>query len=88
MRETVKRVHSAGLRAKGLFIFGLPGETPDTVRTTSDFINALELDELNISKFSPFFGAPIWDECLAGASGTFHQDWRLMNCLHFTFLPM
>ncbi len=85
--ETIKRVHAAGLRAKGLFIFGLPGETPDTVRTTSDFIESLKLDELNISKFSPFPGAPLWAECIAGEDGKVHQDWRLMNCLQFTYVP-
>lgn len=87
VRHTVQEVHSAGLRAKGLFIFGLPGETRETWKETSDFIESLRLDELNISKFSPFFGAPIWDECVNGSSGTFNEDWRLMNCLHFTFLP-
>ena len=83
----MKNAHAADLRAKGLFIFGLPGETPETVQATSDFIDSLELDELNISKFSPFYGAPIWDECVSGKSGAFREDWRLMNCLHFTFVP-
>ena len=38
VRDTVRQIHAAGLRAKGLFIFGMPGETPETVRTTSDFV--------------------------------------------------
>ena len=63
VRATVKSIHAAGLRAKGLFIFGMPGETPETVRTTSDFILSLDLDEMNMTKFSPLHGAPIWDEC-------------------------
>ncbi|WP_343215376.1 radical SAM protein [Ereboglobus sp. PH5-10] len=87
VRETVDRIHIAGLRAKGLFIFGLPGETPDTVRATSDFILSLDLDEMNMTKFSPLYGAPIWDECASGAEGAFTEDWRLLNCLNFTFIP-
>ncbi|MDF9832510.1 anaerobic magnesium-protoporphyrin IX monomethyl ester cyclase [Ereboglobus sp. PH5-5] len=87
VRETVDRIHTAGLRAKGLFIFGLPGETPDTVRATSDFILSLDLDEMNMTKFSPLYGAPIWDECASGAEGAFTEDWRLLNCLNFTFIP-
>ena len=47
------------MRAKGLFIFGMPGETPETVKVTSDFILSLELDEMNMTKFSPLHGAPI-----------------------------
>jgi hypothetical protein len=87
VRDTVARVHAAGLRAKGLFIFGLPGETPQTVRTTSDFIESTPFDEINISKFSPFHGAPLWTACRSGDDGTFHEDWRLLNCLHFTYVP-
>jgi anaerobic magnesium-protoporphyrin IX monomethyl ester cyclase len=85
--QTVRQIHAAGLRAKGLFIFGMPGETPETVKTTSDFILSLNLDEMNMTKFSPLYGAPIWDECVSGEEGTFIEDWRLMNCLNFVFLP-
>jgi magnesium-protoporphyrin IX monomethyl ester (oxidative) cyclase len=87
VRDTVEKIHAAGLRAKGLFIFGLPGETPETLKTTSDFILSLDLDDMNMTKFSPMYGAPIWDECTNGHEGDFHEDWRLMNCLNFTFRP-
>ncbi|MBS1209807.1 MAG: B12-binding radical protein [Proteobacteria bacterium] len=87
VRETVEKIHAAGLRAKGLFIFGLPGETPETVRTTSDFIMSLDLDDMNMTKFSPLYGAPLWDECVSGREGDFIEDWRLMNCLNFVYKP-
>lgn len=87
VRATVRQIHAAGMRAKGLFIFGMPGETPETVKTTSDFILSLELDDMNMTKFSPLHGAPIWDECVSQVSGDFIEDWRLMNCLNFVFLP-
>jgi len=87
VRRTVEQVHAAGLRAKGLFIFGLPGETADTLRATSDFILSLDLDDMNMTKFSPLYGAPIWDECVSGESGDFDEDWRLMNCVNFVFKP-
>ena len=87
VRDTVEKIHAAGLRAKGLFIFGLPGENPQTVQTTSDFILSLDLDDINLTKFSPLYGAPVWDECLQGDAGELHEDWRLMNCLNFVFRP-
>ncbi len=87
VKKTVEQIHAAGLRAKGLFIFGMPGETPETIKTTSDFILSLDLDEMNMTKFSPLHGAPIWDECVSGKSGDFVEDWRLMNCLNFVFKP-
>ena len=87
VRETVEKVHAAGLRAKGLFIFGLPGETPETFQCTSDFILSLDLDDMNLTKFSPLHGAPLWAECVAGTEGQFNEDWRLLNCLNPVFLP-
>ena len=40
-----------------------------------------------MTKFTPFHGAPSWKECISGSDGTFHEDWRLMNCLNFVFKP-
>lgn len=87
VRKTVHDIHAAGLRAKGLFIFGMPGETEETFRRTSDFILELGLDEMNMTKFAPLHGAPIWDECVAQTEGEFNEDWRLMNCLNFVYKP-
>jgi radical SAM superfamily enzyme YgiQ (UPF0313 family) len=84
---TVSRIRRKGMRVKGLFIVGLPGETPSTLRQTSDFIAKTDFDEVNLAKFSPFPGAPVWQECISGQAGEFHQDWRLMNCLNFCFVP-
>lgn len=85
VRETVARIHAAGLRAKGLFIMGLPGETEESARKTSDFALSLGLDDMNMAKFTPFPGAPIWRDI--ADHGKFREDWRLMNCLNFVFLP-
>lgn len=87
VRDTVAKVHVAGLRAKGLFIFGLPGETPETFQRTSDFILSLDLDDMNLTKFSPLPGAPLWAECVTGQEGEFNEDWRLLNCVNSVFLP-
>jgi len=40
-----------------------------------------------MTKFSPMYGAPIWDECVSGETGAFDEDWRLMNCLNFVYRP-
>ncbi len=87
VRETVERVHAAGLHAKGLFICGLPGETPGAFQATSDFIESMDFDDMNMTKFAPFHGAPIWKECANGNEGSFHEDWRMLNCLNFAFVP-
>jgi len=85
VRDTVARIKMAGLRAKGLFMMGLPGETEESIRATSDFVMSLGLDDMNMAKFTPFPGAPVW----AGIEkeGAMEYDWQQMNCLNFVFVP-
>ncbi len=85
VRTTVKRIQDIGLRVKGLFMMGLPGETEASIKTTSDFVLSLDLDDMNMAKFTPFHGAPIFPSITE--HGDFREDWRLMNCLNFVFLP-
>jgi radical SAM superfamily enzyme YgiQ (UPF0313 family) len=83
VRDTVKRIQSAGLRAKGLFMMGLPGETEDSIKKTSDFVISLGLDDMNMSKFTPFHGAPIWKTIFQ--QGTVDEDWRKTELPQFRF---
>ena len=85
VRDTVKRIQATGLRAKGLFMMGLPGETEESIRRTSDFAMSLGLDDMNMSKFTPFHGAPLWANI--HKEGQLEEDWRQMNCLNFVFVP-
>lgn len=85
MNTTVKRIQKNGLRAKGLFMMGLPGETEETIKMTTDFIAKLELDDMNMTKFTPFPGSPIYQTI--NEEGTFIEKWELMNCLNFVFVP-
>ncbi len=85
VKETVQRIQTAGLRAKGLFMMGVVGDTEESIRRTSDFISELGLDDMNMSKFTPFPGAPCWNTI--GENGSFEEDWRRMNCLNFVFVP-
>jgi anaerobic magnesium-protoporphyrin IX monomethyl ester cyclase len=85
IRDTVKRIQARGLRAKGLFIMGLPGDTAESIQKTSDYAMSLDLDDMNMSKFTPFHGAPIWPRI--HEFGRFEQDWRKMNCINFVFVP-
>ena len=86
MLITVEKIQQAGLRAKGLFIMGLPGETEKTIQITANFINRLKLDDMNMTKFTPFPGSPIYQNIQE--EGTFEEKWNLMNCLNFVFVVL
>ena len=64
---------------------GLPGDTEESIQKTSDYALSLELDDMNMSKFTPFHGAPIWSRI--NEFGTFEENWRKMNCINFVFVP-
>ncbi len=85
VEETVKTIQKSGLRAKGLFMMGLPGETEASIRATVNFIGKLKLDDMNMTKFTPFPGSPIYANIQA--EGIFEEKWPLMNCLNFVFIP-
>jgi anaerobic magnesium-protoporphyrin IX monomethyl ester cyclase len=85
MQTAVKNIQKSGLRAKGLFMMGLPGETEKTIKVTTDFIESLKLDDMNMTKFTPFPGSPIYQNIQE--EGSFKENWKLMNCLNFVFIP-
>jgi anaerobic magnesium-protoporphyrin IX monomethyl ester cyclase len=51
----------AGLRVKAFFIVGLPGESPQTIAQTEDFIAAAEPDDVDFSILTVYAGTPIHD---------------------------
>lgn len=85
VRSAVRSIQRCGIRVKGLFMMGLPGETEQSIRKTTDFIETLELDDVNMTKFTPFPGSPIYKT--VREEGEFKEDWELMNCLNFVFVP-
>lgn len=81
----LQMVRDAGMRVKGLFMVGLPGEDETAIRRTIDYALSLPLDEINVTKFTPFPGAPVYRTIRD--HGTFEENWPLMNCMNFVFVP-
>lgn len=81
----LKMVKDAGMRVKGLFMIGLPGENEATICRTIDYALSLPLDEINVTKFTPFPGAPVYKTIRE--FGEFDENWSMMNCLNFVFIP-
>ena len=85
IRETVTLIKKAGIRVKGLFMLGLPGETGESIAKSMEYVLSLPLDEFNLSKLTPFPGAPMYADI--HEHGTFDENWGLMNAANFTFIP-
>jgi anaerobic magnesium-protoporphyrin IX monomethyl ester cyclase len=85
IRRDVRMLSDHGLYVKGLFMMGLPGETPDTIDTTRALAMELPLKDANMTAFTPFPGAPIAGIAAEGAVKD--DDWSKMDCEHFVFVP-
>lgn len=60
VRNAVKYCKDAGIKTKGYFMVGMPGDTIDTMRDTLDFAKELELDDVMFSITTPFPGTELW----------------------------
>jgi anaerobic magnesium-protoporphyrin IX monomethyl ester cyclase len=85
LAERVRLIKQAGIRVKGLLMIGMPGETEASVEKTRQFLFSLPVDDFNLTKFTPFPGAPLYQTI--HKHGTFDEDWPKLDCMHFQFIP-
>ena len=84
-RKAIHWTHEAGIRSKGLFMLGYPHEDENTIAQTKKFIQEIPLTTMNLSKFTPYPGSPIYRR-LYGTSIR-DEDWERMNGMNFIFTP-
>jgi anaerobic magnesium-protoporphyrin IX monomethyl ester cyclase len=56
----VKKLRAAGIRIKGFFIIGLPGEGQETMQQTDDWLEWAQLDDVDFTVFQPMPGSAIY----------------------------
>lgn len=83
--QAVQWTHAAGIRVKGLFMLGYPGENQRTIETTRAYVRRLPLTTMNLSKFTPYPGSPIY-RSLYGTNIR-EEDWNRMNGMNFVWTP-
>jgi len=73
--------NDVGIRSKGLFMLGYPGETTETMEQTKAFVKDIPLTIMNLTKFTPYPGSPIYRDIY----GTSIRDdhWEKMNGMNF-----
>ena len=83
--QAVKWTAEAGIRTKGLFMLGYPGENEETIQKTRDFVSRIPMTIMNLTKFTPYPGSPIYRDLY----GTNIRDdhWEKMNGMNFVWAP-
>jgi B12 binding domain len=66
MREKVQRVHDAGIRIMGAFVFGLDGDDPTSFDQTLDFIRQSKIDYIVGNIIQPYPGTGTFRDAVAG----------------------
>lgn len=74
VREGVANAHAAGISTVGLFMIGLPGETPEMTRETVEFAVDLDLDYAKFGITVPFPGSKLFTD--AWQKTLFRDDWE------------
>lgn len=61
-RYAAKTFMQAGIQVHGTFVFGMPGETKQTIRETIDFAKSLNIDFVQFSIAQPYPGTAFYNE--------------------------
>jgi radical SAM superfamily enzyme YgiQ (UPF0313 family) len=85
IRRAISITKNAGIKVRGYFIFGLPGETKETLATTSNFILTSGLDAAAIFACTPYPGSALF--AMAPQYGSFERRWNKMNNVETVFVP-
>lgn len=85
MEDAVRWTREAGIRSKGFFMVGFPGETRESLRLTKAFMLKLPLDDVSVMQLTPFPGTAVYGN--ASDYGAFEKNWRKMNVLNTVFVP-
>jgi radical SAM superfamily enzyme YgiQ (UPF0313 family) len=85
IRQAVNLTNSVGIKSKGFFILGHPGETRGSMAQTIDFALELPLNDISVCLMTPFPGTELYAR--AAEFGVFDADWSNMNLLNIVFIP-
>jgi anaerobic magnesium-protoporphyrin IX monomethyl ester cyclase len=74
VREGVANAKAAGLQTVGLFMIGMPGETPEMTRETVEFSVELDLDFAKYAITVPFPGSKLFED--RWQKDLYRDDWE------------
>jgi radical SAM superfamily enzyme YgiQ (UPF0313 family) len=74
VRSAVKNLRDANIQSVGLFMIGLPGETPEMTRETIEFSVDLDLDFAKFAITVPFPGSKLFED--QWQKTLFRDDWE------------
>ncbi len=83
IKKAVIMAHEVGLLTQGFFIFGLPGETKETVDETINFAKSMPLDKAQFLLLDIIPGSALWNELKFRS----RVNWRINSFHEVSWLP-
>ncbi len=86
VRTHVRRIHAAGIRVHGMFVFGFDTDRPDTPDRTVAFARELALSSVQFLVLTPLPGSRTYAELAAGGR-LLSKNWAHYDAHHVVFSP-
>lgn len=86
-RDSIRRIQSHGIRVIGAFIIGLDGQGPDVFDHVLDFVDYLELFDVQITVQTPFPGTPLYERLKGEDRLLDAENWDKCSLFDVNFSP-
>jgi radical SAM superfamily enzyme YgiQ (UPF0313 family) len=86
-REHIRRIHAAGIRVHGMFVFGFDTDTDGTLERTVAFARELALSTVQFLILTPLPGSRTYRE-LEAQGRLISRDWARYDAHHVNFQPV
>jgi len=83
--EVLRKTVEAGIRTRGFFMIGVPGETEESIQKTIDFAKRSCLNDFQATFFTPFPGTAFYQDI--HQYGDYKEDWDNMSTWAPVFIP-
>ena len=86
IRAAFKNLRDAGIKSFGFFIFGYPGDTPESMASTVNYAIELDADFANFYPAVPYPGTELYEKCVREGL-LVSQDWSRMEYWYYLLDP-
>lgn len=83
--EVLRLTAEAGIRTRGFFMIGVPGETEESIKKTIDFAKRSKLNDFQATFFTPFPGTHFYRNI--DQYGKYIKNWASMSTWTPVFIP-
>jgi anaerobic magnesium-protoporphyrin IX monomethyl ester cyclase len=74
-REAIRLCRELGIKSQAFFLFGVPGETQETIQQTIDFAKELGASSTQFAVAIPQPGSPLYQQCVEN-DWLIYDDWE------------